>query len=199
VERKLAANDATPAIRGVMASRLRTSLIQLELWARTRAALRARAPEVEAEVGGWRGYGWVTLEDWLRLVDAIGEVADPPLLREVGRTWMRGELSEGRLAHVLRSWLRAFSRDPLHLARITPHFWRAVFRRNGRIEVANHGRGFVRLSLYDAVSVQENRTWQLLLEGTAMGLMELVDEHVEVQIAAVPDDARVDLLILWRV
>lgn len=187
-----------PSILGALVTPMRAKLREDGTWEQILRLVReddaAKAAQLEPIDT------WVPARAWVAFLDRWMAEVGRERVRLTGREMLLHELSVGRFASLQRSWIRAFGKSSGHLARLTPHLWRAAMRKNGTIRMLERGEGFVRLRLEDAPLVAGSRAWQAVLEGSGVGLFDHVGIEADVQLApALLQPGSVDGLFSWNV
>ena len=190
-----------PALRREIVAQMWSALDEHDLYRPALESLREKQPAAVAALDLGAGREWISAAAYAALLDETAEIAGgDDRLRALGVAWSVRELGPvGRFGSMRRSWLRAFGQHPGALARLAPHLWRAVMRRNGRVRHGQTGPGFVRLVLEDAPLVRGCLPWQKILEGCLQGLLDLGELQTTVQVGSSATDPRaVDAIVMWQ-
>ncbi len=189
--------DLEPAILGIIAYPVRKHLLEEGRWDALIRTLAEDRPALAQSLDPLPK--WVPASAWSALIDLWMREVGRERVVATGRDVIIDQLTTGRLAHLQRSWQRAFGKSLSHLARLVPHLWRASMRANGRIRVMDRTDGFVRLRLEGAPFVVGSPGWQALLEGGGVGLFAHAGVSAQVKLApALLDPTSVDALFAWR-
>lgn len=126
-----------PQIASSLVNGVRHSLIEDGRWESIEGRILALFPELASWLASAERDEWVSLEGHLWFFHAMHELLGDDALAALGATRLAQDVEVGRLAPLLRAWLREFRSDARQLLHVTPHAWHAVTRNAGRMVIAS--------------------------------------------------------------
>ena len=156
----------------------------------------AREPTLEGWLRDAERADWVSLEGYLRFMEALHEVLGADALIELGAARFREDVDVGPLGPLLRGSIREFAGDTGELLRVAPHAWQAITRGAGRMVLTSSAADHIRYRLENTPEVLlTGSAWHLLLRGFGT---ELVRRSGRTSSLSVGPDGDNSLVFEWR-
>ncbi len=176
---------------------MRRSLIEDGTWERVEADVLARAPTLAEWLQLANRADWVSLDGYLRFMEALLDVLGEDALIELGAARFHADVDVGPLGPLLRGWIREFARDTSELLRVAPHAWQAITRNAGRMVLVSSGADHIRYRLEDTPSsLLRPSGWHLLLSGFGRELLRRSGRQGSFSVA--PDERESSLVFEGR-
>lgn len=194
------ASDREPRIASSVVSGVRRTLIDLGEWKRVRGAVLALRPDADGWVDSALDHQTWCPADWHFVVmSAIRLELGESGAREFGAARLRDNLQGGRIAPILRSWMRSYGSAPGHLLRVAPYVWNAVTRALGRIDVsAAHEREIQFRAIEMPECARRCTGWHRFLEGYVVAwLAEGSHPSGRIEIVTGPAPGQLEARVTW--
>ncbi|HJK89773.1 MAG TPA: serine/threonine-protein kinase [Polyangiaceae bacterium LLY-WYZ-15_(1-7)] len=172
---------APSAIAGALAAPRVAALVAMEGVASRYLAHGGRRAFLE-DVGG---AGWVSVEEYARLLDAAWAVLGEERLVDCLRGILRQEIASGPFSGIPRAG---------GLPAMLPRFWSASFRHAGELATSAPRDGLVTFSVVGAPpQLRTSPGWRAALSGSLLGVLDALELVGRVEVRDLHDD------VLWSV
>ncbi len=189
-----------PRLLAAVSVGLKGALMESFAWDEVRTRLERESPDQLALFNDAEAVGWVPLQTHVSVVDVATDLLGEDAMRNLGRGRILGMQLGALFPNMIRSWIRSFAEDPTQMVQLGPHIWKAGTEECGVLRLVSQQGNYAHFR-FDNIpqAMRSSQGWRAMMEGVALGVLELAGLEAEVNLMAPQDDADyADATVKWR-